>query len=487
MKKDPSLKSQASSLFIGNLVGTVFQFLIPAIIVRLISQEDFGVFRQFGLVGGTFIGLLGMGYRSSLFYFFPITDFKGKQKIIQQTLLLFFINLVIFSIVFYFYGNQILVYFNFGEFVNMKLLLVLFIAFMILSSLVIIIFTLEKNNLYNKVYPSVEKISRFFIFLIIILLIPGYKGPIIALLIFGFLRLIYFLFHGAQYFKTIYSIDIKLMKEQLAYSLPFGFALILNTIATKFDKFFINQYITPSEFGIYSIAFLSIPILKQFFQSIHNVVVPEISISMKNNNIVKATNLWKKTVEKTSSITIPAVFLFWLLANEIITILYTVDYIEAANYYRIFILMFFVSMFSHEIILRGANKTKYILLSNIIGSVLTVVVGLVLIPKMGLYGAIITALIGSVSPMLISLNIERKIMGLKIKNWVDWKKIAINFLICFLITLPIFILKDYITNIYIRTFISGSLFVALIIPLQMKFGIFIFSDMLLKVLSYFKK
>lgn len=40
----PSLKSQASAIFIGILAGTIFQFLIPAIIVRLISQEDFGIF-----------------------------------------------------------------------------------------------------------------------------------------------------------------------------------------------------------------------------------------------------------------------------------------------------------------------------------------------------------------------------------------------------------------------------------------------------------
>ena len=209
------------------------------------------------------------------------------------------------------------------------------------------------------------------------------------------------------------------MKDQLVYSLPFGFALILNLIATRFDKFFINQYITPREFGIYSIAFLSIPILKQFFQSIHNVVVPEISIMMSNNNVKGATALWKKTVDKTSSVTIPAVILFWLLAKEIITILYTVEYIEAANYYRIFILMFLVSMFSHEIILRGSNKTKFILVSNIVGTILTIATGFIIIPKFGLYGAIITALVGTITPMLISLNFERKIMQLNIFNWVN--------------------------------------------------------------------
>lgn len=473
-EKSPTLKNQAKAIFIGNLVGTIFQFLVPAILVRFISQDDFGVYRQFQLVAITFLGLLGMGFSPSLFYFYPISDTIGRQKIIQQTQWLFLINIVIFSGIFYFYGNQILEYFNFGEFVDMKLYLVLFISFMVLSSILRIIFTLEKNTLYNKIYPSLEKIANFLIFVIVIMIIPGFKGPIIALLIFGAIRLMFFVSHISPYLKKIHRIDFKLLKEQLVYSLPFGLALILNEIAVKFDKFFINQYITPVEYGVYSLAFLSIPVLNQFFSSIHDVVVPQISIYFNKNQIEDGINLWKKTVEKTSSVTIPAVFLFWLLANEIITILYTVEYIEAANYYRIFVLIYFVSMFSHEIILRAANKTRFILVSNIIGTTLTILTGLYLIPKAGLYGAIITALLGTITPMIISLHIERKIMRLSFKNWVNWKIIYTNFLICFLISLPIFFYKDYITNIYLRTFIVGAFFTILVTLLQIRFNLFLF-------------
>jgi len=487
MKKDPSLKSQASAIFIGSLAGTIFQLLIPVIIVRLISQEDFGIFRQFTLVAGTFTGLLGMGYSSSLYYFYPTTDWNGKQKIIQQTQLLLTFNLLLFIILFYFYGEEILTYLNFKNFIVVKWLVVLCVVLDLLSSGVVNIFTLEKNTLLNKIYPPIEKIVRFFIFLIIILLIPGFKGPIIALIVFVGLRLVYYLIHILPYLKKIYKVDLGLMKQQLVYSLPFGLALILNLISNKFDKFFINQYITPEEFAIYSIAFLSIPVLKQFYRSVNNVVVPEISIYMKNNKIIEATKLWQKTVDKISGITIPAVILFWILAKEIITILYTVEYVEAANYYRIFILMFFVSMFSQEIILRGSHKTKYILVSNIIGAIITIVVGFFIIQRMGLYGAIITALVGTVTPMIISLNFERRIMNLKIHNWVNWKKMGLNFFSSLLVGLPIFFFKDYIENIYLRTILVGVFFVSLIILIQMRLGIFIFPDKVNELLKKIRK
>ena len=486
MKKDPSLKAQASAIFIGNLIGTVFQFLIPAIIVRLISQEDFGIFRQFTLVAGTFEGLLGFGVASSLYFFYPIADQVGKQRIIQQTQWLISFNLLVFILVFYFFGDEILIHLNFSEFINVKNLIVFYLIFMMLSSIVSNIFTLEKNTLLNKIYPPLEKMGRFLIFLITILVVPGFKGPILALVFFAAARFIYISTHISPYYKRIYSIDWNLLKRQVLYSLPFGLALILNLGSTTFDKFFINQYISPAEFGIYSISFLSIPILKQFFASIHNVVVPQISISMSNGNLKEAILLWQKTVDKTSSITIPAVILFWILAKEIITILYTEEYVEAANYYRVFILMFFVSMFSHEIILRGANKTRFILYSNLIGTTITIIAGLIMIPKFGLYGAISTALLGTVLPMIVSLHWERKIMKLSIKQWVNWKRIFSNTLICLLIGVPLLFVKDYVSNIYIRTFLVIFIFGFSIVVFQIKYNLFIFEQYIPVIRKYLK-
>ena len=124
--------------------------------------------------------------------------------------------------------------------------------------------------------------------------------------------------------------------------------------------------------------------------------------------------------------------------------------------------------------------------SNIIGAIVTVIIAFLLIPKFKLYGAVVTALIGAITPMIVSLNFERRIMKLHIKNWVHWRKILTNIFITFLVSLPIFFLKDYISNIYLRTIVSGSLFVLFLIPLQIRFDIFIFKEQLFKLLNFIK-
>ena len=193
MKKNPSLQSQAKALFFGNLVATLFQFLIPSILVRFISQEDFGIYRQFQLLAVTFLGLLGMGYQSSLFYFFPISKEMGRNRIIQQAMILLGINVFVFLLILLFFGDKMLVALNFSEFLEMKAYIFFYISFMLLSSVVLSIFTLEKKTLHNKVYPSLEKITSFIFFIVVIFIVPGYLGPIIALLLFSISRLLFFL------------------------------------------------------------------------------------------------------------------------------------------------------------------------------------------------------------------------------------------------------------------------------------------------------
>ena len=497
MLKEPTLKVQAKAIFIGSLIGTIFQFMIPMVLVRIINADDFGVFRQFQLLGSTFLGFLVMGYSTSLFYFYPISDSLQKQKLIQQMEFLYILNATLFVIVFILFGDQILDALNFQEFSDIKLSIILYVTLMLLSTGLPTLFTVEKNILLNKVYPSLERIFSFLIFIIFIFLIPGKMGPIIALIVHAGMRLIFYFFHIRHYLKQIYKLDFLLLRKLLIYSWPFGLALILNLIATKFDKFFVNQYITPKEFGVYSLAFLGIPILGQFFSSIHNVVVPQISVYLNGGQNDNAVKLWQKTVEKTSNITIPAVFLFLILADEFITILYTKTYIEAANYYRIFVLSFFVSMFSYNIILRGANKTKYILLTDTIGTILTVIAGFLLIPKMGLYGAVLTALLGTILPMLISLHIERRYLKLSFKEWFNWKVMGSNFLICLLIALPLYGLKGHISNIFLRSVLVFVIFLTTVSVIQIKLNVFMFHeylsslnkpiiDKLIKKIKYFE-
>ena len=84
-----SLLSQATLIFVGKVSGFVLAFWIPIALVRLLSQEQFGAYKQFFLVGTTLISVLPLGLEASLFYFMPGDPRKAASYFKQTALWLF--------------------------------------------------------------------------------------------------------------------------------------------------------------------------------------------------------------------------------------------------------------------------------------------------------------------------------------------------------------------------------------------------------------
>ena len=93
-----------------------------------------------------------------------------------------------------------------------------------------------------------------------------------------------------------------LLKRQIAYSLPFGVAVILNTFAGRFDKLLSVSFLTPEEYATYSIAFFGIPGIMQVYDSLCQVNVTNMARLYKDNDILGVKAEYQRFVVKTVQI-----------------------------------------------------------------------------------------------------------------------------------------------------------------------------------------
>jgi O-antigen/teichoic acid export membrane protein len=70
-KQNISLTSRASWLIVAKTAAFVFGFALPLLLVRRLTQNDFGLYKQAFLVIGTVSGILPLGFATSAFYFLP--------------------------------------------------------------------------------------------------------------------------------------------------------------------------------------------------------------------------------------------------------------------------------------------------------------------------------------------------------------------------------------------------------------------------------
>ncbi|HEX8187486.1 MAG TPA: oligosaccharide flippase family protein, partial [Pyrinomonadaceae bacterium] len=84
-----SLTARASWLLVAKCLAFAFSFALPLLLVRRLSQVEFGLYKQVFLVVGTAVGLLPLGFGLSAFYFLPRAESEGARTRVVFNILLF--------------------------------------------------------------------------------------------------------------------------------------------------------------------------------------------------------------------------------------------------------------------------------------------------------------------------------------------------------------------------------------------------------------
>ncbi|MFC1760358.1 lipopolysaccharide biosynthesis protein [Candidatus Neomarinimicrobiota bacterium] len=474
----PSLKNQSYSLFFGKTTALIIQMLTSVIIVRLISKADYGLYQQFLLISTTLITVLGLGLNSSLYYFYPTGTNNEQHLVIKHTILIELIIGIAFVILFLGLGIPRLEWLNLENLNIYRIHIGLYILFTSVSSIVETMFTVEKNVTLNRFYHPFEKFIRLGLIISFIFFFQDNIALIYALLVLSGLKFIFVIIYSWNHLVQQNFISFPLLKNQLVYSIPIGISVILRTISVKIDKFIVNEYVDINDFAIYSIAFISIPVLPILYSSINNVVVAQIAVFCKEEKFKNAAALWRKTVLKNASITIPIVGFCFVMADHIIEILYTQRYLESANYFRIYILYFLFSMFSYGFILRGTKKTSSIFIIDLISAIITIISGIYLIQNYQMYGAAITAVMGISLPIIITVIYEKNLLKLPLAKLMNWKKLYLIVITSLGSLIGVYLISCFIENIYIAFAVAGIFYSTSVYYLQKKYDLFLFPDLI---------
>ncbi len=311
MPNGPSLRKQSIYLFAGKLSSFSFRFIAPIILVRILSQGEYGIYQQFNLIALTFIPILSLGLGSSLYYFYPIAKGKDKSVYMGQTFMVLSFVGAIFFIFYMLFGLKINSFIGVDLLNNYRFIIPIYILFMIVSNLSNFIFTVEKRIKHNLIFFPADVFVKTALLITFALFYKISSGCIYALLFYSLLRSGFVTKYLYNHLKIAFtSLKTSLLINQLKYSLPFAGAIIVNTLSMRMDKLIVNKFITVEEFAVYSVAFFTLPLVSDTVDTIQSVLVPKLSKHFQEGQIDKASELWKKSVTVIASINIPLIIFF---------------------------------------------------------------------------------------------------------------------------------------------------------------------------------
>ncbi len=191
--------------------------------------------------------------------------------------------------------------------------------------------------------------------------------------------------------------DGKLFKDMFSFSLPLGFNRMLNFTFTKIDRFMIGAMMSPMGLALYEVADRIPTSSRQLYDSFRSVFFPHMAQMFSKQKPEKSEALLNNSVRLVTFITLFCALGAFLFQKEIITIIFTVDYLESASAFSL--LMFSLAiglignMFGTSLVAAGHPTPPVIV--NCFVTIINVIGNLVMIPRFGFLGAVYATVISN--------------------------------------------------------------------------------------------
>lgn len=485
-----SRRSNSFALFTatGRILAMIAGFLMPIILTRYLTQENYGLYSQFNVLVGFMSSIFSFGMQSNLYYYFPNSDERRQKTLVGNTwftmvafALVAFVLLLVPTTAKLFIGNEKLMEFS--------LLVAIGIFFSVPILLIFPLFVTRGDKTLSVIYPPIEALLRVGIVLGTAFIFKTIESILLSMVIYHVLQFVFVTFYASWPYRKVKSdwFDWELLKSQFTYAAPFGLAVVLSTVFHRFDKMLCISFITPEDYAIYSLAFYGIPGILQVYESVGEVNILNMSAAYKENKIEETISLAQSYVTRLMSFSIPVILGVFVFANVIFEFLFPPEYLKAIPFFRIYVFSFVIGALGAGLVLRATGKTRYTLKAYLRSAVIYLPFAYFSIKYYGTWGAIITAMLGLLLPKLFQISFEMKILNVNLWQYLPWGKIGKILLLSAMLVIPVACLNHFVElNIFVAGII-GLVYVLAVWFIEIKHGLFIVDqETLLNYLSRIK-
>jgi len=352
----------------GRMLSMPLAFLVPVILTRRLSVDDFGCYKQIFLVFNVILPVIDLGITNSLYYLMPRYA-ELKNAIVWQTLVvqagLAFLVVCCFAwspdAIAKLFTNDVLI----GGYIP---LLGVFAVAWHLSSMLEIVLVVEKKAFEAGVVTFLSESGRSVAVIGAVLGGGGLRGLLLALVGVAVVRLAFMAVYVVrEYELRLQAVEPALLQKQLKYALPFGVAVIVSGLVGNVHQYIVSFFAEASYFAIFSIGCFQLPLLGIAIDSIAKTSLVRMSeLRSQPNAHREIAQVVSNSCRKLWLLFFPAFVFLFLAAEEFITILFSAKYIESVPVFRVFIFMIPLAAIMLQHVLRAFAETRFILFNNLL-------------------------------------------------------------------------------------------------------------------------
>lgn len=388
--------------------------IIGFILARLLTQADFGTYRQLFMIYTLLSAIFMIGLPQSIYYFIPKANARIKGTIISQTVDIFTILGLICSIFLLVFHKETAQLFHNPKLSKVLLLYAFYPFLMFLSQLYYSVMIALQQARKAASFVIFSLICDVILILTMALVTHRLTYIVLGLMISVAMQWLYARYNLNKYMEKgkLFAVDKDLLVKQLSYALPIGVASIIGVITMQLDKLVISGKFSPELFAIYSVGAAELPFIGIITNSVNAVLLPAMSSKTDKSEI---QNLYRGAVRKNALLLIPLFVFCFVFAPNIIQILYSAKYMDSVLFFRVYLLTMPLRIATYGIIFQVFNQTKYIFRLSVLTLVLDIGLNFALIHILGIIGPAIASVLSTYVFAILSLFIFKKYLGLKLR------------------------------------------------------------------------
>ena len=327
--------SERAGLLIGsNSFKYAVGFLLPAVLVRLLSRSDYGTYQQLLLLGSIAVGVMPLGLSGSVYYFAHHKAApKGPSLLVGQTLVLLTLSGAFSALAVILAAPFLARAMSNPALVTLIPLYAPYVFGIVASDAVV--HTMIAHDHYRRavVTEAIEAVVRAALLLLPTLFTGSVRALILAVSTYGVLRFFVFwsIVRPRPALPGRAGWGPTFAREQLAYGIPLSLSMLVGLFGGLFDKAIIAVSFGPEQYAIYSVGAIELPLDTILQASVANVLRATLPPLARSGDLDEMARLLRAAVRKLSLIVVPAFVFMMAFSREFVVTVFTAKYVESVG------------------------------------------------------------------------------------------------------------------------------------------------------------
>jgi O-antigen/teichoic acid export membrane protein len=322
----PSLTRQASWLLAAKTIGFGLTFALPLLLVRTLTQHEFGLYKQAFLIVATAVTVLPLGFGMTAFYFLP-REPQRRGTVVLHVLTVYAAVGAVAATVLTIWPHLLAKAFGSPELIAYAPWLGFVILTWTIGSFLEIIPVARGDVRASTTFIVSSPASKTLLFIVAALGAGSVSSLIYAALVQGIVQIAVLLLYLRSAFPGYWrSYDWNFLRTQGSYAVPLGLSVILFRLQLDLPHYFVAHSFGASVYAIYAVGVVNVPFIGLLRESVGSVMLPRVSLLEAQQNPRPILELLARVSRRLALVYFPVYVLMMVVGRDFIAFLFTPQY-----------------------------------------------------------------------------------------------------------------------------------------------------------------